>query len=91
MKDELIDRLEQLAGRFERMRLEEYLRFIMDKKRFMAVSFLSGVMRGLGSAVGFSLLGAVMIVILQHIVEINIPLIGDFLAEVVKIVQNRIE
>lgn len=91
MNEELTDRLEQLAGRFERMRLEEYLRFMSDRRAFIKAAFLSGVMRGLGTAVGFTLLGAVLIVILQHVVESNIPVIGDFLAEVASVVQKRLK
>ncbi|MEA4898080.1 DUF5665 domain-containing protein [Bacillota bacterium Meth-B3] len=89
MKEEMIDRLEQIAGRFERMRLTDYLRYVNDKRRFFTVNFFAGVMHGLGMAVGFTLLGAVLVVILQRVVTHNIPLIGDFLAEVVKVVKSR--
>ncbi len=89
LKDEWIDRLEQIAGRFERMRLEEYIRFVNNRRRYYAMNFWSGVARGLGTAVGFTVLGAVLVVILQHVVSRNIPVIGDFLAEVVKVVKSR--
>lgn len=89
MKEELLDRLEELMGRLERMHLEEYLRFVGDHRRFFWVNFWSGVARGLGTAVGFTVLGAVLIVILQQVVNQNIPLIGDFLAKVIQVVQER--
>lgn len=89
LKEDLLIRLEQFIGRLERMQLAEYLRFVGDGKRFFWVNFWAGVARGLGTAVGFTLLGAVLIVILQQVVAQNIPLIGDFLARVIQVVQER--
>ena len=87
--DEVLDQLELLVGRLERMRLEEYLRFVQDKRRFFRVNFWAGVARGLGAAVGFTILGAALVVILQQIATRNIPLIGDFLAQLLRVVQER--
>ena len=89
LREQLADRLEQIAGRLERMHLEEYLRYITDKRRFLRVHFWSGVARGLGTAIGFTVLGAVVVVILQRLLTSNIPLIGDFLAEVARVVKSQ--
>ena len=45
-------------------------------------NFLYGVLRGLGFTLGFSVLGALMLVILRKLMVENIPVIGGFLAEV---------
>lgn len=82
--------IDRLLYSLERMQLEEYLKYVEDKRRLFWVNFWSGVARGLGTAVGFTVLGAVVIVILQNVVVDNIPLIGDFLAEVMRIVQERL-
>lgn len=90
MNEELFDRMEQLAGRFERMNFEEYIRYATDRRRFWRMNFWAGVARGVGTAVGFTILGAVVIVAFQHIMTMNIPVIGGFLAEVVKVVRERL-
>lgn len=41
-------------------------------------------------AIGFTLLAALVIYLLQRLVVINMPLIGDFIAEIIEIVQNQI-
>ena len=46
--------------------------------------------RGFGMAVGFTLLGAMLIYILQKIMILRLPLIGEFIAEIVNIVQQRL-
>ena len=82
--------LEKIITAMERVHLEEYLRYVDDRKRQFAVNFTAGVARGLGAAVGFSVLGAMVIVILQRLVTTNIPGIGGFLADVVRMVLDRI-
>jgi len=82
--------LARLLSSMERMNFEEYLRYVDDRKRQFKVNFMAGLARGFGAAVGFSILGAMIIAILQRIVTTNIPLIGGFLADVVRMVLDRI-
>ena len=78
------DKLNQLANTIERLKLTEYIRYLSDKKRVFWYNFLIGVAKGFGAAVGFSVLGAILIVILQNLAMENIPGIGKFLAEVLE-------
>ena len=93
MKEEVLTRLERqvsrLLGSLERMNLEEYLKYLGDCRRLFRVNFWAGVARGLGTMVGFTILGAAALALLGHIVVDNVPLIGDFLAEVVKVAMER--
>lgn len=82
--------LNRLLATMERINFEEYLRYVDDRKRQFAVNFLAGVARGLGAAVGFSVLGAMVIVILQRLATANATGIGGFLADVVRMVLDRI-
>jgi hypothetical protein len=52
-------------------------------------NFVAGLARGIGMAVGFSLLGAAIVYLLQQTVSKNLPVIGDFIAEIVKAVEAR--
>lgn len=82
--------LERIIAAMERIKLEEYLRYVDDRKRQFRVNFMAGVARGLGAAVGFSILGAIVIAVLQRLVTENMPGIGGFLADVVRMVLDRI-
>lgn len=42
-------------------------------------------------AVGFTILGAMLVIMLQRLASRNLPVIGDFLAQIVSIVQRRLE
>ena len=89
--EKLMSRLESDLLRLEQMRLREYIQFLGDRKRLMRSHFLGGVARGLGMAVGFTILGAILVLILQDLARHNLPLIGDVLAQIVSVVQKRLE
>lgn len=88
MHDSLEKKLDQLAIYMEKMKLAEYVNLLHQPKRLIWVNFIAGVARGFGIAVGFTLLGALGLVILQRLVGLNLPLVGDFIAELVKYVQE---
>ena len=47
--------------------------------------------RGVGMAVGFTILGAILVIVLQDLARHNLPLIGDMLAQIVSVVQKQLE
>lgn len=85
----LLERIEELAQNMEKYNIAEYIQLLNDPKRFFWLNFLAGIIRGLGIAVGMTILGAILIYFLQQLVVLNLPLIGDFIAEIVKIVQQH--
>jgi hypothetical protein len=82
VREGLEKRVDQLAGVLERMRLDEYLDRVTNRRRMIWENLLYGMMRGLGYALGFAVLGALAVAILSRIAVNNIPIIGEFLAEV---------
>ena len=87
----LIRRVEQWTAQMERLRLADYIRYVDDRKRLFWSHFWSGIARGVGAAVGFTLLGAILVLILQDLARRNLPLIGDALAQIVSVVQRQLE
>ena len=59
--EKLMSRLESYLLSLEQMRLREYIHFLGDRKRLMRSHFWGGVARGLGMAVGFTILGAMLL------------------------------
>ena len=64
---------------------------LTDRRRRLLNAFLSGVLRGIGVMLGFSVVGAALVWILQSAARANLPGISDFLAQVVTMVQLRIQ
>ena len=69
-------------------RVEENQR---DRRGRLRDAFWLGVLRGVGSLLGFAVAGTALVYILQYLAERTLPVIGDFLARVVTMVQMRLQ
>lgn len=78
--------MENLAVWLERSRLADYALLMGDRKRVFWTNVVAGVGRGIGFTFGFLLLGALFLYILDQF--INLPLIGDFIAELLKYIEE---
>lgn len=84
-------RIVELSINIEKMKLAEYVDLLHSPRRLLWVNFISGIARGLGIAVGFAILGAILIIFLQKLVELNIPLIGGIIADIVEVVHQQVK
>lgn len=65
------------------------LSYLLGNKRKMIVrNFMAGVFRGIGIGIGVTVITAILIMILQKIVTLNIPIIGEYIADIVEIVER---
>ncbi len=87
----LLRKLDDLAIKMEQMKLAEYLELFSNPRRLFFMNLMAGLARGLGIAIGFTILGALVIYMLQQSFVRNLPVIGDFIAEIVRIVQIQLE
>lgn len=85
----LQNKTEELVARMERLNLAEYVEMLRDPKRLFWINFLAGAARGLGMAIGFTLLGALIIYFLQRLVLLNLPVISDFIADIIRMVREQ--
>ena len=88
--NDALRRLEQLSSRLEWLHLEAFLRYVQDWRRRLFFDFLSGIARGVGFSIGFSVLGALLLYLLRNAARSNLPVIGRFVAELVRIVENNL-
>ena len=89
-KKALTGKVEELAFYLERMRLAEYIALFSRPWRLMWLNFLAGLARGVGIAIGGTLLAALLFILLNELAILNLPVIGDFIAELVRIVQGQL-
>ena len=82
----LLDKLAELSQQLEKFNLAGYLEQLNNPRRYFMVNFMGGLVRGFGIALGMTILGAFVLYILQRLVVLNLPVIGDFIAELVRIV-----
>ena len=77
-----------LAETLEKMRLAEYIAYLNRPGRLLWFNFLIGLVRGLGTALGAGLLAGVAYLLLKRMVVLNLPVIGGFIAELSKYVNQ---
>ena len=77
-----------LAETLESMRLAEYITYLNRPGRLLWLNFLVGLMRGLGTALGAGVLAGIAYFLLKHVVILNLPVIGGFIAELSKYVRQ---
>jgi hypothetical protein len=82
-------RITDLTRMLEKSQIAEYVNLLEKPTRLLYLNFLAGVARGLGMAVGFTLLGALVLYFLQKVVLLNLPVISDFIADIVRMVREQ--
>ena len=86
-EEKVIEKLDDISQRVQKYSIAEYVEMVRSPRRMILINFISGLARGFGIAVGATVLGAVLLLILFRLGRMNIPIIGRFIAEIVKIVQ----
>lgn len=80
-----------LAQQMEKARIAEYTQLLHSPWRLIGLNILSGAARGVGIALGFTFFAATIIYLLQMLGALNLPIIGDYIADIVRIVQHQLE
>ncbi|MBQ3421045.1 MAG: hypothetical protein IJH34_05140 [Romboutsia sp.] len=78
--------LEKLILIIERSRIREYMILTDSKRRLFFINFVAGLGKGFGQAIGFTLLAAIVFYFLYG--WIKLPIIGQYIATLLDIVQN---
>lgn len=86
----LLNKLEELVQALEKASLAEYIQLYRQPKRLLYLNFLAGLVRGFGLAIGFTVVGAFFLYGLGKIASLNLPIVGGFIAEITRIVQNEL-
>lgn len=87
---ELNQNIKALSKNIKKLKLGEYIEMLNKPRKIAYSNFVWGLWRGLGMAIGFTILGAVILYFLKHLVALNLPWIGGFIAAIVKLVQSNL-
>ena len=80
--------IEKLSDTLERGNIEELSYILGSKKEIIVRNFIAGIFRGVGIGIGVTVITAILIMILNKIVALNIPLIGKYVTDIVEIVEK---
>ena len=59
-----------------------------DRKKLLITNLIAGISRGVGIGIGVTVITALLVIILQKIVMLNIPVIGEYVSDIVDLVEK---
>ena len=80
--------IEKLNDTLQKGNIEDLTYILGSKKEIIIRNFLAGIFRGVGIGIGVTIITAILIMILNKIVALNIPLIGKYVTDIVEIVEK---
>ena len=86
---ELINKIDKINYILSKHEILDLMELLGNSKKFLFRNFLSGIIKGIGTGIGFTILTAIIIIILQRIVTLNIPVIGKHISDIVEIVKSK--
>lgn len=89
-EERLVKKLEKVYYVLSKNNVIELAGLLENSRKFVIRSFFAGILKGIGTGIGFTILTAIVIIILQKIVTLNIPVIGDYIADIISIVESKI-
>jgi hypothetical protein len=89
--DLLAREMDRLSTRLERAKIAEYVELLNRPLSLVWRNFVGGMARGIGIAIGFTFFAATILYVLQLLGKLNLPIIGDYIADIVRIVQRQLE
>lgn len=89
MLKDLKNKIDKISESLEKSNIMEMTYILGSKKEILKRNLIAGIARGVGIGIGVTLITAILIYILQKIILLNIPIIGDYIADIVQIVQNK--
>lgn len=86
---ELLSRWDRIAERLDASRISEYVELINNPRKLIWTSFVAGIARGLGAAIGATVIFALVLEILRRLIVVNVLGIGDFIVSILKVIEAR--
>ena len=88
IEQKLLFELNKLNAVFYEKRIIELMEVMGNTKKFFIRNFTSGIVKGIGAGIGFSIITAVIIYLLQKIIKLNIPIISKYISDIIEIVKQ---
>ena len=88
--DILNKNVQKLNDIFNQNNIIEILYIMGKKSEIIKSNLIAGIFRGVGIGIGVTIITAIIVIILRRIVTLNLPIIGEYITDIVNIVQKNI-
>ena len=84
----LIEKIDKLSYNLNKNKFIDLIEVMGNKKEMIFRNLFSGLWKGIGIGIGVTLVTAIIILILQKIIKLNIPVISEYITDIVEIVEK---
>lgn len=81
------EKIDNINEKLDKTRMVELSYIVGSKKEIIKRNLLAGISRGVGIGIGITLISAVILYLLQKLIKLNIPVLGEYIADIVAIVK----
>lgn len=86
--EKMLKNLDNLNTVLLRNNLIDLSELLGNRKELLIRNLISGIAKGVGIGIGVTIITAILIILLQKIVTLNIPIIGKYISDIVEIVER---
>ncbi len=79
---------EKIKENLQEKNIHELIYILGSYKEIIKRNFIAGISRGVGVGIGVTIITALLVMILQKIVTLNIPVIGEYISDIIDIVER---
>lgn len=84
----LLKQIDRLNKNLLESNIRDIAQLLGNRKKLLLTNLTAGIFRGVGIGIGVTIITALLIMLLRKIVTLNIPIIGEYIADIVEIVQR---
>lgn len=88
IEEKILIQLNKLNYILNKNKILDLIELTGNTKKFLIRNFTSGIIKGIGVGIGFSIITAFIIYLLQKIIKLNIPVISNYIADIIEIVEK---
>ena len=81
--------IEKLNKSLTESNLLELISLLGSKKQIFIRNLIAGITKGIGIGIGITIITAIILFLLRRLLALNLPVIGDFIADIVKMVEAK--
>ncbi len=86
---ELNKKIDDLNEAMLKSRILDLSELLGSRKQLLFRNIFSGIAKGIGIGIGVTVITAILVILLQKIVTLNIPVIGEYISDIVDIVERN--
>lgn len=81
-------KIDKINESLEKSNIIELSYIMGNKKEILKRNLIAGISRGVGIGIGITVVTAIIVYLLRKLIMLNIPVIGDYIADIVEIVEK---